>query len=1250
VNPLLHWLTSPEWTQVVGTLLHSLWQGALIAIALAVLMRRLTNPVTRYRCALGMLCLLAIASIITWATLNVPKPPAPIAPQISLSESEVPTTPTGALNLGSADKVVIVGKMSPPATQTNWTAWLALVWMVGAAAMLLRASIKVAGAENLRRSCKPLNDERMITLVAEACRTVELARKIRVAVTDKLTSPAVVGIIVPTLILPLSLFSALTPEQIRFVLLHELAHIRRGDYLANLFQLFAEALLFFNPAVWWISHQIRREREACCDALAIQLSGAPADYARTLVRVAENILQPTTTAALAFGDDGCEPSPLADRVQRLLVPGYRPALRLTWRAMLAAMCISGTLLFLSAMGARNVVGAVSSNVTDTASKPAKNVLEKINGTADSKNDSFTQPKWEGSWNPRFEIQKVSGGTVMPWFTRDGEISAVLEQIKFERVFFRNRKLSEVLGELKKALLATDPKKIGVSLLMPPDWAYPPKRDGIDSVIINMPSELRDTTMRSVLDSIVSSASRPIQYCFGGTGALFEMKFEAPTNMWFKRFKVDRKTFLPFIGVADSMAEFDLNKDDTNNASDKIGDAIKKRFLQAGVDLRPPNHVLYKIGPDLLYIYAPKKDIEVIEELLNGITPKAPGNSSSPTTTNRPSKDSIQKLTLPGHTISSAAQVSAALPRDIDSMLSPTPDMDLWFVDGQAPLSSQQFSYRSGPIDDRQETKKSKYTYASSTILTVVKTNNYPPMEITPQDSSSGGFLADPKKGTVVFTNGVEVKLNNQKLTADFAQINQQTGEVLARGNARLETTNGTYSGKELIWNTKSNLITGVNYTITQTTQPTNSLAQIEKLFVREFNVSATLLFERILTTVTKPELDRLPSSNRTIVVNENFRNWFANIGVNLDPQSGKSVFYNEHKGILYVRATMVELDTIETSFQTLAVANSQPLTTRTFHVEPGAIRQAIESLFPQFNPVTSTNFTASIRALLESSGAKLSPPKSVYYNDRAGGLFVRATREDLDAIESLLNVIGQQPAQVNIKALFVELPFGKGQPTELAEILEPVTRVNKTNFTGILTASQFKTILRVLETSADVKILARPQVTTLSGRQAQIQVADVKTIISGMTAVVTNGATNLLYQSQAMPFGPVLDVLPTVSKDGYTVLMTLTPTFTEFLGYEDAKQLKLSAPEDKAILPLPVFRTRQITTSAAVWDGQTIVLGNFSDQILADPWESKTATKTSNKKSSKQILVFVTPTIIDSVGNPANKDLGIPSRLIPGNP
>jgi len=350
----LQWFTSPEWANIVKALLHTLWQGAVMAVLLGLALRRLDNPVTRYRCSLAGLAGVLLAGLVTWAVLNRPVP-APVSQSTAPAASAVePVVQTDASPL-----VVHFPTPAPKSTALGWTAWLALVWLAGATVMIGRAGFQVAGAERLRRASQPFQDARIAELLAEARKAVGLARRVRVAVTDKLTSPAVVGVLVPTLILPLSLTSTLSPEQIRFILLHELAHIRRGDYFANLFQLFAEALLFFNPAVWWMSRQMRIEREACCDALAIELSGAPADYARTLVHVAENVLSPASAAALAFGDKR-EPSSLADRVQRVLVPGYRPRLRLTWRAMLAALFVGGTLLTLSAIGTRVTVAAILS--------------------------------------------------------------------------------------------------------------------------------------------------------------------------------------------------------------------------------------------------------------------------------------------------------------------------------------------------------------------------------------------------------------------------------------------------------------------------------------------------------------------------------------------------------------------------------------------------------------------------------------------------------------------------------------------------------------------------------------------------------------------------------------------------------------------------------------------------------------------------------------------------------------------------
>ncbi len=352
---ILQWLAAPEWARLVEALLHTLWQGAILAVGLGLMLRRVHEPVWRYRFSLVALGAVMLSGLITWAVLMHPAAsPGSAAPAADTAAVIAPTPSSDQPTL-----IVQAAALAPQAARTNWTAWLAFVWLLGAAVMLGRAGVQVAGAERLRRTCRPVADARIQSLFQEAQRALKLARRVRLAVTDQLTSPAVAGVLVPTLILPLSLTTMLTPEQIRMVLLHELAHIRRGDYLANLFQLFAESLLFFNPAVWWISRQLRVEREACCDATAIGFSGAPAEYAQTLLTVAESVLQPPPAAAPAFGWSR-PPSTLRERVQRMLIPGYRPALRLTWRAMILAMLTGGGLLFLCAIGTRTAVAAIMS--------------------------------------------------------------------------------------------------------------------------------------------------------------------------------------------------------------------------------------------------------------------------------------------------------------------------------------------------------------------------------------------------------------------------------------------------------------------------------------------------------------------------------------------------------------------------------------------------------------------------------------------------------------------------------------------------------------------------------------------------------------------------------------------------------------------------------------------------------------------------------------------------------------------------
>ncbi|MEP6663466.1 MAG: type II and III secretion system protein, partial [Verrucomicrobiota bacterium] len=234
--------------------------------------------------------------------------------------------------------------------------------------------------------------------------------------------------------------------------------------------------------------------------------------------------------------------------------------------------------------------------------------------------------------------------------------------------------------------------------------------------------------------------------------------------------------------------------------------------------------------------------------------------------------------------------------------------------------------------------------------------------------------------------------------------------------------------------------------------------------------------------------------------------------------------------------------------------------------------------------------------------------------------------------------------------------------------------------TGILTNPQFRVVIRALEQRSGSDILAAPKVTTLSGRQTQISVLDLVRIVTGVdlsqngSGGTTGGNNNnnnttpgvigstITYDTQTLPFGPVLDVLPSVSADGYSIQMTIIPTITEFVGYDDpgafVPQAQSAAGGNLGIplqaqLPLPRFRLRQVTTSCNVWDGQTVMLGGLitdnvtktKDKIplLGDlPLIGRLFRSETSSTTKRNLMIFVTPTIIDPAGNRVHADEEMP--------
>src|SRR6185503_8524875 len=150
-------------------------------------------------------------------------------------------------------------------------------------------------------------------------------------------------------------------------------------------------------------------------------------------------------------------------------------------------------------------------------------------------------------------------------------------------------------------------------------------------------------------------------------------------------------------------------------------------------------------------------------------------------------------------------------------------------------------------------------------------------------------------------------------------------------------------------------------------------------------------------------------------------------------------------------------------------------------------------------------------------------------------------------------------------------------------------------WTATLTPAQTRDLVGWLEARSDSQFLLNSQVTTLSGRQAQIQAVELKQIALARASA----GSSLVTPTNTVPIGPTVDLIPYVDADGYMIRMSIIPTMTEFLGYDDPGPFVVQAPGQSnaaptVVAPLPHIRVRQIITSAAVWDGQTILLGSLN--------------------------------------------------------
>jgi bla regulator protein blaR1 len=363
------------------TFIHSLWMGILMAVlaGLVLASTKYTSSLLRYRLLSCLLiCFCAACGLCFFIEMDLSSPPLPVTSVVPMPANSIST--------------IVVQEEAPTSLLaivfrycTEHASILFSIWSVF---FLYRLSRLVAGLGQLRQlriqKTQPL-PAHLLQKLQELKDRMGIGAAIHMVQSGLVTVPVTLGFLKPLILLPIGLITQLPPAQVEAILIHELAHIRRKDYLFNLLQSIAETVFFFNPCILWISSLLRQEREACCDAVVMQYSSDKQGYVEALVSFQE----PGYSRQLVIGF-GSRKMLLLDRVKRLMLgqnkklePVEKLLLGTAMVVLIALVSItqgkataSSIREFTSPLLAENNVAEMNVPLQDTPKKKEQKPLEK----------------------------------------------------------------------------------------------------------------------------------------------------------------------------------------------------------------------------------------------------------------------------------------------------------------------------------------------------------------------------------------------------------------------------------------------------------------------------------------------------------------------------------------------------------------------------------------------------------------------------------------------------------------------------------------------------------------------------------------------------------------------------------------------------------------------------------------------------------------------------------------------------------
>ena len=319
-------------TQIGWTLFHSLWQLGLVSVMLFLVLRVLRNSSARLRYFVSITALAITAALPVLTFTQLSTQPESVA-SAAVRDNSVVRKP-GPEALASGEPTPIDARANPNgadsayASLSNLSKWINRnapnlfpiavgLWLLGVAFFALRLAGGFAQLGRYRKRAGNEVEEYWLDVLANLRTRLGMRQKVGLLSTDRLETPIAIGILRPVVLIPTSLFFQIHPSELETIIAHELIHIRRYDPLVNLAQCVIETILFYHPAVWWISSQVRREREFAADAAVLEMfDGSHVTYARALANLEE--IRLTTNQHMPRYATAANGGNFMQRIQRIL--------------------------------------------------------------------------------------------------------------------------------------------------------------------------------------------------------------------------------------------------------------------------------------------------------------------------------------------------------------------------------------------------------------------------------------------------------------------------------------------------------------------------------------------------------------------------------------------------------------------------------------------------------------------------------------------------------------------------------------------------------------------------------------------------------------------------------------------------------------------------------------------------------------------------------------------------------------------